>query len=67
MSLNSHCFMKKEYFTPCTIVIRIHGSELLQQASVVVGGEKVNNVSDIGFVKGQRHEDHNVWDDDWSK
>lgn len=61
--------MKKNYDSPCTQVYTIVGQTHLMDPSPmkVDSKNKVNNTSDIGFVKDNTaNQDYNVWDDDWS-
>lgn len=59
--------MKTEYISPA-LRVRILGTESLLANSIKVEStQKVQNTSDIGFVKEQSSGSYNVWDDDWSK
>ena len=62
--------MKKTYQSPRVYAYDIVGQTYLMDNSIKVGStqEKVSNNNDIGFVKGNsRPNNHDVWDDDWSK
>ena len=61
--------MNKKYVSPAQRV-RILFTESLLAESIKVGtnpGEKVDDPSNIGFVKEQSSNSYNVWNDDWSK
>ena len=61
--------MNKKYVSPA-LRVRILFTESLLAESIKVGtnsGEKVDDPSNIGFVKEQSSNSYNVWNDDWSK
>ena len=60
--------MNRKYFSPALKITLIEAQNLLAE-SIKVGNsqQKVSNSSDIGFVKeNSTHNNHNVWNDDWS-
>ena len=65
--------MKKIYQSPRACVYEIVGQTLMLETSMKLGRgtsseDKVNNSSDIGFVKGDRsNRSYDVWDENWSK
>ena len=62
--------MKTIYQSPRVYVFEIVGQTHLMEPSMrVYSNDKVNNSTDIGFVKGERSQrsDYNVWNEDWSK
>ncbi len=61
--------MNKKYSSPKLCIIHIVGAQHLLVDSIKVDSStKVSNSEDIGFVKGNsRPNNHDVWDDDWSK
>ena len=59
--------MNRKYFSPALKITLIEAQNLLAESIKVGGSEKVNNSTDIGFVKeNSTHNNHSVWNDDWS-
>ena len=57
---------KKIYQSPCACAYRLTGKTMLSASMIVNESEKVENSSDIGFVKEQNSgSGKNVWDEEW--
>ena len=58
---------KKIYQSPSACAYKLMGKAMLSASMKVDGSEKVDNSSDIGFVKEQSSQNgnNNVWDEEW--
>lgn len=57
--------MKKIYIIPTLNIVSVDVQHMLA-ASIKVGGDKVSNSEDIGFVKGDEG-DEEYWEFDWQE
>lgn len=58
---------KKIYQSPRACAYKIIGKAIISSSMKVSGTDKVENSSDIGFVKEQNSQsgNNNVWDEEW--
>jgi len=57
---------KKIYQSPCACAYKLMGKAMLSASMKVDGSDKVENSTDIGFVKEQNSgSGKNVWDEEW--
>ena len=58
--------MNKCYISPAQRVYSLNEESPLA-AFITVSDNKVEDASNIGFVKGKSPENYDVWNEDWSK